>query len=71
MLKSFAVNNYRNLNIENLDFKQINILVGPNNSGKSNLINAISFFSDLILGDKSPSQSSFYLKWLDMGGMTS
>lgn len=59
VLKSFSVKNYRNLNINKLDFKRINILVGPNNSGKSNLIDAISFFSDLILGDKSPSQSSF------------
>lgn len=59
MLKSFSVKNFRNLNIDKLEFKRINILVGPNNSGKSNLINAISFFSDLILGDRSASQSSF------------
>jgi len=59
VLKSFKVKNFRNLNINKLDFKPINILVGPNNSGKSNLINAISFFSDLILGDKATNQSSF------------
>lgn len=59
MLKSFSVKNFRNLNIDKLEFKPINILVGPNNSGKSNLINAISFFSNLILGDKRINQSSF------------
>jgi predicted ATPase len=59
VLKSFSVKNFRNLNIDKLEFKTINILVGPNNSGKSNLINAISFFSDLILGDRSTSQSLF------------
>lgn len=55
MLKSFSVKNFRNLNIDKLEFKRINILVGPNNSGKSNLIDAISFFSNLILSEKKDS----------------
>jgi len=55
MLKSFSVKNFRNLNLERLDFKPINILVGPNNSGKSNLIDAISFFSNLLLNEKRES----------------
>jgi len=31
-----------------LDFEKINILIGPNNSGKSNFIKAITFFSEML-----------------------
>lgn len=55
MLKSFSVKKFRNLNIDDLQFKRINIFVGPNNSGKSNLIDAISLFSNLILSEKKES----------------
>ena len=51
MLKSFETKNYRNFENESLTFQKINLLVGPNNSGKSNLISAISFFADIILNE--------------------
>lgn len=65
MLKYFSVTNFRNLNIKNLKFKRINLLVGPNNSGKTNLIEAISFFSNLILSD---SKKSAFLEVLNQYG---
>lgn len=48
MLKSCSVQNYRNLNIEEMKFDRINVIVGPNNSGKSNLIDALNFFANLV-----------------------
>lgn len=59
MLKSFTVKNYRNLNISELKPNNINILIGPNNSGKSNFIDAISFLSNLILKDKDENGTVF------------
>ena len=55
MLKSFSVKNFRNLNVDNLQFKRINIFIGPNNSGKTNFISAISFFTNLLLSQKKDS----------------
>ena len=37
MIKSFSCSNFRNVNVKNLRFSKINILIGPNNSGKINL----------------------------------
>ena len=45
MLKSFRVNNFKSL--INIDFRPsgLNLLIGPNNSGKTNLCSAINFLS--------------------------
>ena len=40
MIKSFSCSNFRNVNVKNLRFSKINILIGPNNSGKTNFIKA-------------------------------
>jgi predicted ATPase len=47
MITRFTARNYKNLDAE-LECSQINILVGPNNSGKSNFIRAIGFLSDML-----------------------
>ncbi|UOF91459.1 AAA family ATPase [Fodinisporobacter ferrooxydans] len=64
MLKSFSVCRYRNLNIDELQLKRINVLIGPNNSGKSNLIDALSFLSSLILSKEIDGTSSIFLREL-------
>lgn len=48
MIKSFSCNNFRNVNVKNLKFSRINILIGPNNSGKTNFIKALSFCADML-----------------------
>jgi len=48
MLSHFKVDNFRGLRRCEMDFARINIFVGPNNSGKSNLIHAIRFLSDIL-----------------------
>lgn len=48
MIKSFSCSNFRNVNVKNLKFSKINILIGPNNSGKTNFIKALSFCADIL-----------------------
>lgn len=58
-IKKLAVHNYRSLCKVNLEFgKGRNVLVGKNNSGKSNLIKAL----DLVMGEKMPNYISFEYK---------
>lgn len=70
MLNCFSVKAYRNLNIENMSLGRINVLVGPNNSGKSNFIDAISFISNLLIDEKSKSstQETAFMSELDKRG---
>ncbi|ADE36563.1 ATP-dependent nuclease [Methanohalophilus mahii] len=50
-LSKIHIENYRSIKELDLDFKKgKNVIVGKNNSGKSNIIKAI----DLLLGEKSP-----------------
>ena len=48
VIKKFSCNNFRNISTEDLTFEKINILIGPNNSGKSNFIKALTFYSEMI-----------------------
>jgi len=49
MLKQFFAKNYKNLTFDSaLQFNNINILIGSNNSGKSNLIDALTFLLSLL-----------------------
>ncbi len=48
MFSSFQVSNYRNLPAQEIRFKSLNIFIGPNNSGKSNLIESFSFLKDAL-----------------------
>lgn len=48
MINKFSCHNFRNINTNDLEFEKINILIGSNNSGKSNFIRAITFFSEML-----------------------
>lgn len=48
MIKSFRCKNFRNVTCSDLHFSRINILIGPNNSGKSNFIKALSFAANMV-----------------------
>lgn len=50
MIKSFHCKNFKNITTDNLEFEKINILIGPNNAGKSNFIRAISFCANMVNG---------------------
>lgn len=47
MLKRFSAKQYKNVEADNLEFARVTVLVGPNNGGKSNLIEALRFYSDI------------------------
>lgn len=48
MINSFSCENFRNICVDDLKFNRINILIGPNNSGKTNFIRALSFCADMM-----------------------
>lgn len=53
MIKRFTCDNFRNVSCNNLEFERINILIGPNNAGKSNFIRALSFAANMVSGQKT------------------
>lgn len=65
MLKSFSVQNYKNLSVEEMKLDTINVIVGPNNSGKSNLIDALNFFPNLVSSEGK--DSAFYSLLMNRG----
>jgi AAA15 family ATPase/GTPase len=44
MIEKFVITNYKNLIVNEISFKKINILIGTNGSGKSNFIDSIVLF---------------------------
>ncbi len=46
MIQKFEVKNYKSLKDLSLDLGKLNVLVGPNNSGKSNIMDAFLFLSE-------------------------
>lgn len=45
-----SVSNYKNLSVDELELRNFNVIVGPNNSGKSNFIQIFSFLNYIING---------------------
>ena len=48
MIKKFSCKDFRNIDCDHLSFARINILIGPNNAGKSNFIRALSFAANMV-----------------------
>lgn len=65
MLRSFSAQRYRNVEIQDLELARVNLLVGPNNAGKSTFIDAIGFFASLLL---DPTAKSGFLDAVDRRG---
>ena len=51
-IKQIRVDGYKNLIDCKVDLGDFNVLVGPNNSGKSNLLQAIQMLGALWFGDQ-------------------
>lgn len=69
MIKSFEALNFRNVACNNLNFARINILIGPNNSGKSNFIKALSFAANMV--NSNNNDSTGFLSELKRNGWLS
>ncbi len=54
MFKTIRVEGYRNLLTGDVELGPLNVLIGPNNSGKSNFLKALHFSADLSGGGQRP-----------------
>jgi predicted ATPase len=68
MINKFSCHNFRNIHADDLKFEKINILIGPNNSGKSNFIKAISFFSEMLKNAGNGNLKSAFLNAVARNG---
>ena len=57
MIKKLTVKNYKSLKDITISFQPLTILAGPNASGKTNILDALSFVCDLVHGGKDPLES--------------
>ena len=69
MIKSFDCRNFRNVTCSKLQFERINILIGPNNAGKSNFIRALSFAANMVNNTKN--ETTGFLSELKRNGWQS
>src|SRR5260370_17801811 len=53
MITRISVKNFKSLRELGLKFGPINVLVGPNMAGKSNILDVFSFFHDILVGGRS------------------
>ena len=55
MIKKLKIKNYKSLKDVELELDKFNVLIGPNASGKSNLLDCLTFISEIAQGsiDKS------------------
>lgn len=68
MINKFSCNNFRNIQADNVEFEKINILIGPNNSGKSNFIKALTFFSEMLKSAEEGNLKSAFLNAVARNG---
>lgn len=68
MINKFSCHNFRNINADDLNFEKINILIGPNNSGKTNFIKAITFFSEMVKNAGNGNLKSAFLNAVAQNG---
>lgn len=68
MINKFSCRNFRNINADNLSFERINILIGPNNSGKTNFIKALTFYSDMLINSQNGSLKTAFLNAVSRNG---
>lgn len=68
MIEKFSCHNFRNINASDLEFSKINILIGPNNSGKTNFIKALTFFSEMLKKSDEGNLKSAFLNAVSRNG---
>lgn len=58
-IEKISVKNYKNIQADNLELSNFNIIVGPNNSGKSNFVQILSFLNFIINGPSNDVEIGF------------
>lgn len=69
MIEQFSCSNFRNVKADKLKFGRINLLIGPNNAGKSNFIRALSFAANMV--NNARKDSSGFLSEVQRNGTAS
>ena len=54
MIKSIEIEGFRSLRHVRLDLRPLNVLIGPNQSGKTNILDALDFLAQAVQGKLSP-----------------
>ena len=47
MITRFTCSNFKNVDVDKMELGKVNLLIGPNNAGKSNFIRALSFAANM------------------------
>ena len=68
MINKFSCKNFRNINAEDLEFAKINLLIGPNNCGKTNFIKALTFYSDMLVNSQNGNLKTAFLNAVARNG---
>ena len=72
MLQTIRIQNFRSLEDVTLTLQEVNLLIGPNNSGKSNLFKALEFlkliFSENLQREKDL-KKFFFMKRMNENGL--
>jgi predicted ATPase len=51
MIKNLTISNYKSIAKQAIDLKNVNIIIGSNNSGKSNLLDALVLYGQMLVMD--------------------
>lgn len=62
MLKRVSIQNFKSLKDVTLDLQKVNLLIGPNNSGKTNFLKAFNFTYQFLDGSKKVATNNHYKK---------
>ncbi|MCK8492350.1 AAA family ATPase [Spirosoma sp. RP8] len=62
MLKRVSIQNFKSLKDVTLDLQKVNLLIGPNNSGKTNFLKALTKCNDLVKGGSVGTEDMFRKK---------
>ncbi|UHG91823.1 AAA family ATPase [Spirosoma oryzicola] len=60
MLKRVSIQNFKSLKDVTLDLQKVNLLIGPNNSGKTNFLKALEYFEFGVLQDNIAAERQSY-----------
>lgn len=64
MLHTLHIENFKSLKSVSLRLQQVNLLIGPNNSGKTNLLKALELWGKIMMGENSGITESELLRTL-------
>lgn len=58
-IEKIEIENYKSIKKCNITFKQLNLIIGENGSGKTNVISAIKYFYDSLIGIQNENEMIF------------